>query len=182
MTSQRKLKANRRNARASTGPRSAAGKARSARNAQRHGLAVPIWSDPKLADDAENLARQIAGSNASARKLALAGRVAEAHIDAIRIRQIRNDLLAPGFTSSTYWPQGGKVSTKPPTRKLLELMHGPPVPEKLSLVIADLSQELDKFDRYERRALSRRKFAIRDFNLACSQGGTADQLAEKSRE
>lgn len=39
MTSQARLDANRRNALRSTGPRSAAGKARSAQNALKHGLA-----------------------------------------------------------------------------------------------------------------------------------------------
>ena len=37
-------------------------------------------------------------------------------------------------------------------------------PAKLSL--AELASELAALDRYERRALSRRKFAIREFDLA----------------
>ena len=44
MTSARKLEANRRNARASTGPRTAAGKARAAQNARRHGLSLAAAS------------------------------------------------------------------------------------------------------------------------------------------
>ena len=61
MTSQRKIEANRKNARASTGPKSKEGRERSARNARRHGLAVPIWGDPKAAADAAKLAREIVG-------------------------------------------------------------------------------------------------------------------------
>ena len=65
MTSPRALYANRANARASTGPRTAAGKTRSARNARRHGLSVPVLRDPALVPEIESLARRIAGENAS---------------------------------------------------------------------------------------------------------------------
>lgn len=46
MSSERRSRANRQNARASTGPRTAAGKARSSRNARTHGLNTP--PDPAL--------------------------------------------------------------------------------------------------------------------------------------
>jgi len=45
LRSDRKIKANRANARASTGPRTARGRARAARNALRHGLSLPRPSD-----------------------------------------------------------------------------------------------------------------------------------------
>jgi hypothetical protein len=61
MTSRRKILGNRANAKRSTGPRSAAGKIRAARNARRHGLAIPVWSQQEFAPDIESLARQIAG-------------------------------------------------------------------------------------------------------------------------
>jgi hypothetical protein len=61
MISERKFEANRQNARASTGPRSEEAKQRSARNARRHGLAIPIGADPELAARAAKLARRIAG-------------------------------------------------------------------------------------------------------------------------
>ena len=46
VASVRKAEANRRNARASTGPRTVAGKARAAQNARRHGLNLPARYDP----------------------------------------------------------------------------------------------------------------------------------------
>src|SRR2546429_2861300 len=59
VTSERKSAANRRNARASTGPKTAAGKARVARNARRHGLNVPLAADPALSREVEALAQAI---------------------------------------------------------------------------------------------------------------------------
>jgi hypothetical protein len=56
MTSAAKIAANRRNAQRSTGPRSAAGKARSRYNALQHRLNVPVQYDQTTADEIENLA------------------------------------------------------------------------------------------------------------------------------
>jgi hypothetical protein len=38
--------------------------------------------------------------------------------------------------------------------------------EKLALILSDASAELARMDRYERRALWRRKLAIREFDAA----------------
>jgi hypothetical protein len=129
MTSARKIAANRQNARASTGPKSAAGKARSARNAHRHGLSIAIWRDPSLTADAEALAREIAGVGASPELLELARRVSEAQIDIIRVRKARQDSIQPVFSDAVW-----------------------------------LDTTFKSIDRYVRRALSRRKFAIRNFD------------------
>ena len=48
MTSRRKIIANRANALSSTGPKTRRGRARSATNAFRHGLSVPIQANPLL--------------------------------------------------------------------------------------------------------------------------------------
>jgi len=164
MTSLRKIEANRKNARASTGPKSHEGKQRSARNARRHGLAVPIWADPEASVEVARLAPEITGPNPTAELSTAAIRVAEAHLEIVRVRKIRRDLISPGFSNSEYWPV--KDSRRLPTRNAMELMSGPPTAEKLAFVIADLSDTLEAMDRYERRALSRRRFAIRDLDLA----------------
>jgi hypothetical protein len=61
MSTSRRIVANRANARASTGPQTTAGKARTSRNARRHGLSVPITSDPVLAIEVEEFARRLVG-------------------------------------------------------------------------------------------------------------------------
>ena len=61
MTSMLQLKSNRANAQQSTGPRSKEGKARSARNALRHGLSAPVSVDTDTAWQIVSLARSLVG-------------------------------------------------------------------------------------------------------------------------
>jgi hypothetical protein len=89
-----RCEANRANALASTGPRTADGKAISARNARRHGLSLPALRDPALSDEIGALARAIAGPQASPRRFALACRVAAAQIDLVRVRRARHEVFS----------------------------------------------------------------------------------------
>jgi hypothetical protein len=77
LTSERKITANRANARASTGPQTTRGRARAARNALRHALSLPVCSIPALSEEVETLAREIAGPAANAATKELARRVAD---------------------------------------------------------------------------------------------------------
>ena len=92
MTSRSKAKANRINAKASTGPKSAQGRARVARNARTHGLNAPVLSDPVLAEEAKSLALEITKTTTE-EHFELAVQVAEAEIDLRRIRRIRQAYL-----------------------------------------------------------------------------------------
>ena len=99
VTSDNKVMANRANARTSTGPKTMQGRTRSARNALRHALSLPVYSNLVLCEEVEALAREIA-ANAEIRELAR--RVAEAQIDLRRVRCARHRLLSKALGNPSY--------------------------------------------------------------------------------
>jgi hypothetical protein len=101
VSSLRKLYANWLNARFSTGPRTAAGKARAAQNARKHGLRVPALRDPAMAKNIGALARKLAGPNADAQRFAVACRLVAAQIDLLDIREARLPLLSRVLVDDT---------------------------------------------------------------------------------
>jgi hypothetical protein len=180
VATKRKINANRTNARASTGPKTKTGRAHSSRNALRHALSLPVFSDPVLSEEVEMLAREIAGRGASVEVQELARRIAETQVDLCRVRQARHELLSHEWADPYYDSQanvraklkliGTFLRPKPPSVPL-ETLAGyvgsvPQGPEKLAMILADVSQRLLAMDRYERRALSRRKFAMRALERA----------------
>ena len=94
MTSLRRRYTHRLNARASTGPRTAAGKARAAQNARKHGLRVPALRDPEKTRNIAELARKLAGRSADAQRFEAACRLVAAQIDLLDIREARLPFLA----------------------------------------------------------------------------------------
>jgi hypothetical protein len=53
----------------------------------RHGLSLPVSSDPALSPHAEAIARRIAGPDAKAEALEQARRIGEAQVDLNRVRE-----------------------------------------------------------------------------------------------
>jgi hypothetical protein len=155
MSTSRRIVANRANARASTGPQTSGGKARTSRNARRHGLSVPITSDPVLAIEVEELARRLVGDLEDAEIAAPARAFAEAAVDLARVKRVRLERI----------------------RHLLAL--GAEVENATTHKdIAAVVGELAKLDRYDRRARARRKLAAHAFTdrfieAAARQGLTA---------
>jgi hypothetical protein len=184
MTSRRKVEANRANAANSTGPTTAPGKARVARNARRHGFNVSVLADPVLSQQVEQMAAEIAGAAAGGEIYEVARRVAEAQIDLQRIRCARHQMLTDFLNDANYHilltarklrrrrkiGHTLKLTSAPKLTKAGKqaseawvLLNTPPpksLPDKLAMILVE-EEKLHAMDGYEQRALSRRRFAIR---------------------
>jgi hypothetical protein len=144
LTSDRKIRANRANARASTGPKTADGRARAARNALRHALSLPVCSNPALSEEVETLVREIAGAAANAETQDLARQVAEAQIDLRRVRYARHKLLSDALADPHYGMNMAVARrtlhlrwTEPdfPVENLLAFLNTPQGPHKFATIL-----------------------------------------------
>jgi hypothetical protein len=182
MTSDRKISANRANAQASTGPKTSRGRDRSAKNAFRHGLSLPVQAIQALSEEAHALARQIAGPRSSTHVQMLAVRIAEAQIDLRRVRYVRHQLVTRALSDPHYDNRANAREKVSVIRNLLRrsapevsvtalakfVISTPEGLQKFATIFSQEAEQLLSTDRYERRALSRRKFAIRAFDAARS--------------
>jgi sigma54-dependent transcription regulator len=185
VTSERKIQANRANARASTGPKTKFGRARAARNSLRHGLSRPIGRDPAWSDQVEALAQEVVGLNDDADVLEFARSFAEAEIDLRRVYSARHHLLADRFSDPYYESAKDtrkKVSLlcwllRPNARDLpLELVEELVLPrldqpQKFAVLLSKELKTLAAMNRYEQRARSRRQSALHVLEQALLSSG-----------
>src|SRR5262245_39379733 len=141
MTSEAKIAANRRNAQRSTGPRSVAGKARTRFNAFQHGLAAQKLEDRLADEEIDSLQAALCGDSMEKDEYDLATIAAEAQGELLRVRRTKVEIV----------------------NHAAKRLRNEDVPEedRVVLAFARKAKTLAAFDRYERRALSRRDRALR---------------------
>jgi hypothetical protein len=100
MATERQIAANRANAQKSTGPKTAAGRLKSSRNALRHGLSLPLRLDTATSAKADAIARQLTRDQADEEQLTAASEVAQAQLELLRIRAVRAKLMAEADLTS----------------------------------------------------------------------------------
>ena len=186
MTSKLNRATNRRNAQKSTGPRTQAGKAKSALNALKHGLSAQPVFDAATQEKIDELAHLFAGKHACEPEvMILARKAAEAQIMVSRVKAARREVWADGMKEPTIQMQGTMwevvtiledIKTSPfiskefissllqPMRTLPD-MYEPPFEndvERDSAVLKYAAKKLSGFIRYERCAVNARDKAIRE--------------------
>ena len=181
MSSQGRQNSSRRNGQKSKGPKSDERRQRSSRNSRKHGLSLPVSVDPQLSLQAERLAQLIAGPDASELRIHEARLIAEAQIELQRVRRLRLERLAqPSLVKKPVTLKSLRIMIKLVEANIadewdqmdiVERFVEDLLPEKeqpLEDKIHAVVRSFRKLDRYERRALSKRKLA---FRRLCEGGG-----------
>jgi len=165
MATQKQIEANRRNARKSTGPRSASGKKRASGNAYRHGLSRPmLGAEHRRAVEA--LASRILDDHGNAKDLhalASAREIAEAEFELARVQrskvaQIEAAWAAQCFLGATLGNMRPKCAVDTPMPE--------EEPQRTAEAVRRVLPDLARLARYEARASKRRDRAIRALVLS----------------
>ena len=141
MTSERRIAANRKNAKHSTGPRTRRGRSRASRNSVRHGLEGVNFGVAGLSKKVRRLAKAICRDDSDPFRYEQAVIIAESQILIAQVRAARISALE--------------------MRPRQDAQQEEPELHDSVLRIRRVLPELLSLERYERRALSRRKRAIR---------------------
>lgn len=171
---ERRIAANRRNAKMSTGPTSRRGKQSSARNALKHGLSIA--ADP-AADNVRALASLLVPTPCNHDLGALALEAARRIVDHDRVRDAHQDIYRELYSRCS-----GAAPSILPEHLLVEWRGSLKIPATeinelrldriQSLSISDLAKQLDKLARYDRRTLSARERALAELDRAIVHEGS----------
>jgi hypothetical protein len=208
MTSERKIAANRENARKSTGPRTSKGKTRASRNAVRHGLEGAKFGGTGVSEKVERIAKVICKDDTDpfryeqaiiiAESQVLVARARAARVAAIeRLRVKRERILEEIESNQRLFDRGNfrevakqinrdTAARKAALKRFVAELAGKSAHDRQAAVAARLAEgrqnaidestpkvrddveclcpalpELLSLERYEQRALSRRRRAIR---------------------
>jgi hypothetical protein len=143
IVSQARAKANRANAKRSTGPRTVEGKARVSKNALRHGLSAAQPDADSVPAEVLGLAGRLCGRA----QAGFAGlNAAESELNLVRIRRIKQRVLEAVVN---------RIETKAEQNQSLD------PDDVMARALIECTNELLKLDGYERKARSRRKKAFR---------------------
>ena len=94
MATEKQIRANRENAKKSTGPKTAAGRTRSSRNALRHGLSLPLTPNTEMAAKADLIRKSLVSEQGKPTRVVAAIEFAQAQLDLLRIRAVRGQMMA----------------------------------------------------------------------------------------
>ena len=157
MSSQKQIEANLRNAQKSKGPRTAAGKARASRNSRKHALSTISHNNPFFAQRIEAIAREICPetTNSALREQALI--IGECTTVLVCVQDERIALIEQSLGSTSAHMTDADAAG----RAELGASQCKPAPARDELKAMGLAaRDLNRLERYARRALSRRKRAI----------------------
>ena len=157
MSSQKQIEANRRNAQNSKGPRTTAGKARASRNSRKHALNTISHNNSFFAPRIEAIARAVCPETTNSALWEQALIIGECTTVLVCVQATRIALIEHSLRS-TFAPM---TDADAADRAELGKSQSEPAPPRDEFEAMDLAaRELDRLERYERRALSRRKPAI----------------------
>ena len=160
MSSQKQIEANRRNAQNSKGPRTTAGKARASRNSRKHALSTISHHNSLFAPRIEAIARAVCPETTNSALWEQALIIGECTTVLVCVQATRVALIEQQSLGSTaaHMTDVDAAGTK------LERSQSEPAPPRDEFAAMGLAaRDLDRLERYERRALSRRKRAIEKY-------------------
>ena len=170
MTNPSQIEANRRNAKRSTGPKTKLGKSRAARNALRHGISAEFGKDLEASSRIEKLATAFLGDFQPCERAKSHALVAAESQYVLELAKFaRAKAIEADCQNLQKWSGSSSDEQMQDAASSHFMLRGQQFGKNLAKI-------LNLFDRYERRALSRRRAALRALTLL---KGTSDLCGDR---